>query len=267
MSFVRRVSLVVLGVVVAACGSDGGPPFAVTSTMVSHDKTQDVWVWAPDDDGPFPVVFGVPGSGGSARLDLETIATELATGGIVVFATDWQTDGDIEAAAQDLECGYRLTRTIAADHGGDLSQPITLVGFSLGASAGLLVGIESDLGPDGNYDECFAGMARPDAIVAIAGCHNMFDLPSFKGDWGNRDVELFLVSGSDDTACPTSETEYAEGILLADGYGVTRVEIQGAGHGQLVFRDQHNDWAPLSADDPLGQQTVAIILDAIEAAR
>jgi hypothetical protein len=259
------VGLVVV-LLVASCGSSESS-YEVTTTMVSDDTTQDTWVYAPDADGSWPVVFAVPGSGGKAK-DLEVLATELASHGVVVFATEWRTaSSNVSNFEQDVECGYRFSRTIADEYGGDLTQPVTFVGHSLGATAVLYHGHGAEYGPDGWYDECFEVIPRPDVVVAIAGCHKKFNYPVAVKEWGNPDAEVVLVSGSEDTDCTTTESEHAEVVLLSEGYDVTRVEIKGANHGEFIFRDVDNSGEPLPTDHPTSQETVTIIVDAIENAR
>ena len=71
------------------------------------------------------VLFGI--NAGSVRIGGQ---------GAVVFAptygTDITTQEGVDRAAVDAECGYRFARSIAAEYGGDLDQPVTFVGWSLG---------------------------------------------------------------------------------------------------------------------------------------
>ena len=60
-------------------------------------------------------------------------AKALASQGVVVFAADYRSTAP-EHWERDAECGYRYARSIAAEYGGDLDQPVTSVGFSLGAT-------------------------------------------------------------------------------------------------------------------------------------
>ena len=197
----KAILIGLLPMILVACGN---PSFEVTSTTVSDRTTQDVWVWAPDGDGSWPVVFAVHGSESKAK-DLEVLATELASHGVVVFAADTRTvPFNAPNYEQDVECGYRFSRTIADEYGGDLTQPVTFVGFSLGATAVLYHGHGAQFGPDGWYDECFEVTPRPDVVVAIAGCHKKFDYPVGAREWGNPDADVVLVSGSEDTDCPTT---------------------------------------------------------------
>lgn len=257
---------------------EGHGPYGVTTTMVSDKTTPDIWVYAPDSAGSWPVVYAIPGDGGDARRDLDVMATELARRGYVVFATDWDPTGSVESFEWQHECGYRFSREKAAEFGGDLDQPVTMVGFSAGTTAVLYHALgESEWGPDGRWspsvafavdgDECFSGAPRPDVLVGIAGCHTTNGFPSAVKAWENTDADYVFVTGSDDEICDTAQSETAASYLRRNGYDVTVIEIPDASHGELVFHDLNNDWAELPPDDPRGQQTVRIIIDTIDAAQ
>ena len=88
-----------------ACGADESSSDAsheVTRQVVSHETTQDILVFAPDE-GSWPVVFAMHGRGGSGE-DLAEIARRLAERGFVVFAPSYRT---IDTARGDLSvrCG------------------------------------------------------------------------------------------------------------------------------------------------------------------
>ena len=272
--------------VVTACGSEDRD-YGVLAEQVAKvgggDSTQDAFVWAPDADGDgaadvggsYPLVYMIPGSGGSAERDLDVVAHELARRGVVVFGADWRTlSGSVSDLEMDAECGYRLSRRIAADYGGDLSAPVTVAGFSMGATAALYVGInEEEWGPEGAYGECSPGEPRPDLVVALSGCHQNMQFPSGATSWGNREARWLLVAGSDDDVCPMSESEFAASLMSEQGYDVEVVEIEGAAHGGVVFHDIVDEpnvvdnWVTLPTDDPPGVETVDLILDAIESVR
>lgn len=161
--------------VLASCGEDTEDArFEVTSEIVSHETTQDMLVFAPDAEGPWPVIVAFHGIGGTAE-DMAETATRLAREGSVVFAPTYRSDitsqeGAIQTAV-DAECGYRFARSIAAEYGGDLNQPVTFIGWSLGASAALGIGLDEKIDPTGEFVSCFGQVPRPDIIVAISGCH------------------------------------------------------------------------------------------------
>lgn len=263
----KATALLALVLIFAACGSSPDSPLEVKSELLFHETAQSIWVWAPDAEGSWPVVFAVPGSSGKAQ-DLEVLATELAQRGVVVFGTDWRTTRGAPELQQDVECGYRFIRTVADQYGGDLTQPVTIAGFSMGATAAVNHGLGADYGPDGWYDVCFEGAPRPDVVVSLAGCHYN-GVPPSQGftEWGNFDANIVLVSGSDDTECRTEQSEFAEDVLETEGYQVKRFEVAGGNHGEFIFLDSDNNWQPVPVDHPTSQETVTIILDAIQEAR
>jgi acetyl esterase/lipase len=251
-------------------------PFEVTTTVVSHETTRDISVWAPDADGSWPIVYLIPAAG--IGQDLAEMATRLASGGTVVFAPDYRFGDSPLAQEQDLECGYRYTRTIAHEYGGDLDQPVTVVGDSNGASLALFGGLsEATYGPGGSYDVCFAGAPRADLIVPIAGCHyeyqgNKFPEPFVEAlvdstDVKNLDADLVLVVGEDDPTCQPWQSEDATEALQAAGYNARVVVVPGGDHGNMVFwRVVDGEWMT-APNDPIGKQVIQIILDAIDAAQ
>jgi acetyl esterase/lipase len=249
------------------------PPFEVLSEVVSHESTQDISVWAPDAEGSWPVVYALPGQGGGQ--DFAEIGKALASQGVVVFASDYRWDswitGRVQDVEKDAECGYRNIRSIAADYGGDLSLPVTFTGHSLGATLDLLGGLNNaKYGPDGSYDECFAGAPRPDIIVPLAGCYYEhegvkfgFDMSTFE----NPDADLVLVVGADDKVCEPWQSRDATAALQAAGYNAKLVEIDGANHLTVIFHDFiDGEWLTLP-DHPAGMAVVQTILDAIDDAR
>jgi fermentation-respiration switch protein FrsA (DUF1100 family) len=161
--------------VLASCAEDSSNAGSeVTSEVVSHGATPDMLVFPPDAEGPWPVIVAFHGIGGTGD-DMAEIASRLAREGSVVFAPTYRSDissqeGFIQAAV-DAECGYRFARSIAAEYGGDLDQPVTFVGWSLGATAALGIGLTEEIDPTGEFVSCFGQVPRPDIIVAISGCH------------------------------------------------------------------------------------------------
>ena len=243
--------------------------FEVTSEVVSHQTTQDILVFEPDAEGPWPVVLAMHGVGGEGQ-DMAEIATRLAQEGAVVFAptyhTDLSTEEGIQQAALDLECGYRFARSIAAEHGGDLDQPVTFVGWSLGATAALAIGLTEELDPTGEFVTCFSQVPRPDVIVAISGCHYEYEGKPTEFDtegWGNEEADVHLVAGEKDTTCAAWQSEDAEVDLRELGYDVDLVILEGANHYAPVFHDLVDGEWVVDADDPAGERTVDVIMDAI----
>lgn len=261
------------GLLAAACAdSDShGEGFDVTSQVVSHETTQDILVLAPDAEGPWPVVWAMHGVGGTGE-DMAETATRLAAEGFVVFSPTFRTDlntqeGSLEAVL-DAECGYRFARSIAAEHGGDLDQPVTFVGWSLGASFVLQGGLTEQIDPSGEIVSCFTEVPRADVIVAVSGCHYEFEGAQFDFDvsgWGNKDADVVLLAGNEDTICAAWQSEDATAELRSAGYNVDLVMLEGANHFAPIFHDLVDGEFVVVADDPAGEQTVEVILDTIAA--
>jgi dienelactone hydrolase len=266
------VAAVVLGASVAAACEDGGTDggYEVSSEVVSHEATQDVLVFAPEAEGPWPLVVAFHGIDGSAE-DMAEMATRLAREGHVVVAptyrTDITTEEGVNQTATDAECGYRFARSIAADYGADLDQPVTFVGWSLGASAALSIGLTEEIDPSGEFVSCFGQVARPDIVVAISGCHYEGGQLDFvdTAAWGNKEADLILLAGGQDAECPAWESEDATAELRTAGYDVDLVMLPGANHFAPVFHDLVGGEFVVAADDPVGERTVDVILDAIAA--
>ena len=262
-------------VVTAACGSGGaarhaspttGPPYAVSSGRIADSTTRDIQVWAPAGQGRWPVVYALPGISGH-RSDIDQLGPALAERGVVVFATDYNPTATNDEMARDLECGYRYIRSIAPHYGGDLTQPVTAVGYSAGAR---LVGglMAPAFGPTGDYDACFTGAPAPDVLVGINGCYYAYKnlTFAFSTDVGTKDVKLVVVTGQADDQCATWQSQKAAKALTAAGLDTTLVPIPGANHYTPIFHNyDHGKWIALP-QDPAGETTVRAILQAIHAA-
>lgn len=267
------VSVLVGGLLMSSCGGDSSSEdggFHVTSQVVSHEATMDMLVFAPDAEGRWPVIVAFHGIGGTGQ-DMAEIATRLAREGSVVFAPTYRTNittqEGIDRAAVDAECGYRFARSIAAEYGGDLDQPVTFVGWSLGASAALAIGLTEEIDPTGEFVSCFGQVPRPDIIVAISGCHyegGQLDFVDTEA-WGNKGADIFLLAGEKDTNCPPWETEDAAAEMRSAGYEVNLRTLDAADHFAPVFHDLQDGQFVVVANDPAGERTVEVILDAIAA--
>lgn len=275
----RRTTLLaeaVLGVVLlaAACrgdvGQEGGSE--VKSEVLSPEGTQGMLVFGPDGDGRWPVVLAMHGIDGEAE-DMAELATRLAREGVVVFAptyrTDVTTEEGREQAGMDLECAYRFARSVAAEHGGDLDRPVTFVGWSLGATGALALGLSEDLDPSGDLG-CFSPAPRPDVVVAISGCHYEWEgRPSDLIDvseLGNDAADVVLVAGEEDATCAAWQTEDMAAELRSAGYDLDLVLLEGADHPAPVFHEVVDGEWVVDPNDPAGERTVGLILNAIAAA-
>lgn len=260
MKYFKTVTLAafLLVLAVAACGG-GGPPYAVDEDEISGPGTNDMTVWYPDADGSWPVVYAIPGSGGSAQRDLDVLAGELASHGVVVVGTDFRNENDVE-------CGYRFAREVAGDYNGDITQPMTILGYSEGATGAIIHGLSDSFGPDSTLDVgCPPGVGRPEIIVSINGCHTQnTNIEGRVRFWINEDARILLISGAEDEICGTLQSEQAQTALQDGGYDASLVEIPNANHWQVVFHDlAYGNYSTLESDDPSGQATVEAILEAI----
>jgi dienelactone hydrolase len=266
-------AFVCAALVASACGSSDSRdrPFEVTSEVVSHKTTQDILVFAPDAEGSWPVISAMHGVGGTSE-DMAEIASRLASEGFVVFAptyrSDMTTQEGVFDAVRDAECGYRFARTIAADYGGDLDQPVTFMGWSLGASLVLEGGLTEEIDPSQEVVKCFTEVPRADVIVAISGCHYEFEGAQFDFDltgWENRDADVVLLAGEDDTICAAWQSEDAAAELRSAGFDVELVMLESADHFGPIFHELVDGDLVVAAEDPAGAQTVQVIVDAVAA--
>jgi dienelactone hydrolase len=274
MSVLRRrlaAIVVVPAVLLPACAADGSDDAVpVRSQVIAHESTRDVLVFEPDAEGAWPVVLAYHGIDGSAD-QMAVIGERLAAAGSVVFAPTYRTDlssqEGIDTAARDGECGYRFARSVAADHGGDLEQPITWVGWSLGALFAVEAGLREPLDPTGEGVPCFTEPPRPDVIVAVSGCYyesegRPFDLLE-PAAWANRDARIVVVAGEDDTRCPADQSERLTAELRARGYDVRYELLEGADHFAPVFHRLEGEEMVADPDAPAGQEVVRLVTEAM----
>ena len=243
--------------------SDGGDVYEVTTTVVSHETTQDIWVSAPEAEGPWPIIYALHGTGGTGDGLAET-AGELARHGYVVFSPTWRTE-------MDAECSYRYALTIADQYGGDPDLGITGIGHSLGAGVLLIGGLDdAAYAAGGTYDDCFDGGPRPSVLVPIAGCYYEYQDNEFAFDpvpFSGRDVDITLVVGNEDPECEPWQSQDATEKLESVGYDARLAEVDGGNHANVVFYEiVDGEWVT-APGDPIGEEVVEIILDAIEASR
>ena len=266
----RLVALFVALLLMApACGGGGRNAPAVTSHLISDPTMPDMRVLAPEGKGPWPVVVALHGVGGTGR-DMLALGTRLARAGNVVFLptynTDLSTAEGYTRASDDLSCSYQVARREAPAHGGDLTQPVTAVGWSLGADLAVL----GSLGPasDPSTGRCPGTAPRPDVVVALSGCFREFEgrpvtwFDDLTG-WTNKDASVRLVAGDADTTCPAEQTDEMAEALRGAGYDVTVTRLTSADHGAPIFHDQSGH---TRTRDAAGDRAVRIVLDAIRSA-
>src|SRR5262245_41102461 len=270
--FVQFAIVASLATVAVSCGGGGDDELTVTSQVVSDPATPDLRVLAPDGEGPWPVVVALHGFGGTGR-DMVELGTRLAKAGIVVFVptynTDLSTPEGLTRASDDVGCAYQMARRIAPEYGGDLSRPVTALGWSLGADVVVL----GALGPatDSGTGRCPGDLPRPDVVVALSGCYYEFegDPVTWFDDltgWTNKSADVHLVGGDNGSTCPASQTERLATSLRSEGYDAAVTRLGSADHGAPIFHDERDGRWEVITDDPAGEQAVDIIVDAITAA-
>lgn len=261
-------------------------PVVMTEGLAGPD-TQDIVVWAPDAEGPWPVVMFLAGWEGKGIHYAQT-AEMLAAQGVVVFAPDYRSKDiatpDWRNPYRDAECAYRHIRAVAPEYGGDVEQPITVGGHSLGASIAMAIVLyESQFGSADSFDRCPDQVPRPDQVVALAGCHfksgvdgSEFPFSPKAQGWTRFDAPIHLVVGSDDTVCEPWQSEDAATTLDVDGYkNVELTVIADADHFDVMFMGYRgdNEWHEPGGDwftkpnDPGGVAAVQAILNTIAANR
>jgi hypothetical protein len=205
------ILVLTLAALLAGCSGDD----EVTMTEVSHPDTKDRVVWSPGGDGPWPVVYALPGRSGLAQVDLDVLGPALAEQGVLVIATDYRTGDAVAYTDRDVECG----------------------------------------------------------IIALGSCHNNWlsdPLPAVEitRPFNDTDGTVLIVSGENDDVCPADQ-HVAPMLAVLDERGIeaTGEQVADASHQNLVLHEQANGGAALTAEDPVAQDTVTAILQAIEDAQ
>ena len=129
-----------------------------------------------------------------------------------------------------------------------------------------MLGLTDDVDPSGDLP-CYSQAPRPDVIVAISRCHyewegtpsDLIDVPSL----GNKDADVVLVAGEDDTNCPARRSEDLAAELRASGYDPDVVMLEEANHHAPVFHDLVDGEWVVVPDEPAGERTVRVVIDAI----
>ena len=262
-----RLAAVFIAVALAACGSltestaVPPPPYEVITHQVGDPTTQDISVWEPVAPGAWPVVYAVPGISGH-REDLDLLGPALAAQGAVVFASDYRATGTAAQVTRDLVCGYRYVYGVARQYGGDLTKPVTAVGYSNGAR--LVLGLRNPTAGPGR--RCSPSVPAPDVVVGINGCY--FDFQGTRFPFtplgpGDADATVVLVTGDQDAVCPSWQSERAARELSAAGVLTRLVPLLGADHFTPVFHDFVDGAWTTDPQSAAGVRTVQVIMRAI----
>ena len=239
------------------------PPYDVTSRVVSGPDTRDIVIWKPVGDGPWPVVYAIPGVSGD-KEDFDRLGPALAAHGAAVFATDYRAGGGFDQVAKDIVCGYRFVRSAAATYGGDPNAPVTTVGYSAGAAySGLVEARETS--PQGTYHVCPHPAPPPDVMVGMNGCYFQYqgNPVTFEASPPSGHTRLLLVAGGKDDVCPSWQSEKAARLLRHTGYDTTLLTLPAANHYTTVFHDVVDGTWVVAASSADGNATLDAVLKAM----
>jgi predicted esterase len=81
--------------------------------------------------------------------------------------------------------------------------------------------------------------------------------------WGNKDADIYLLAGDQDTTCPAWQSQNLASALRDAGYHVELVQLTGADHYAPIFHQVHNGQFQVVTDDAAGQRAVQVVLDVI----
>jgi acetyl esterase/lipase len=202
---------------------------------------------------------------------MDPFATRLARAGTVVFAPSYRSDlttpEGLQQATDDIVCSYRFVRTTAPRHGGDLTEPVTGLGWSLGASLAVLGGLSPETEPSPD-DPCPGDTTPPDVVVGISGCYYEYEGEPISwfddvSSLGNKGADFLLLAGDQDTTCPAWQSVRLASALRDAGYHVDLVRLTGADHYAPIFQEVRNGQLQAVANDPAGRRAVRAVLDAI----
>ena len=103
--------------------------------------------------------------------------------------------------------------------------------------------------------------------MPIAGCYYEYEGNTFQFDtspYSNEDAQIVMVVGSDDDVCEAWQSQDAAEALEVAGYDTDLIEVTDGDHANVVFYEiVDGEWIP-APDDPIGDEVVQIILDAID---
>ncbi len=266
---------IAIAVMTAGCGRDGAVTGAASTSVattptstttegagegletevttgISYSGSRKLDVYAPLDEGPWPVVVVVHGLS-VRRPTTAAISEELASKGAVVFNTEvaYMRGDRLEfpTAIEQEACAVRFARSHAADYGGDPSR-LVFVGHSAGALTGAVVALAGDE----FSGECAVteGSAMPTAFVGYEGpynwsadrTHSVHEFEAEPGMWdtvdpyahigGNPDLAIRLVHGDLlENELYEIAMEHSNDFLRAlqeAGYDAALVVVEGAGH-------------------------------------
>ena len=212
-----------------AAESDSPNGVSVTKDLVYADGTKlgrsfrwRLDVYAPTEDGDWPVVLLLPGQG-QRKETYDELPKTIAEQGVIVFVVDYPNmhprvasvskGKGLREMAETVACAVRCARARAPDLGSE-NPPVAISGFAVGAGVGSQVALlgdnvnsrweaytESRDGPRSQV-ECLVseGSTRVNALVGVAGIYDSF--LGLDGEYGRafiqeKDPELWeMLNGT-----------------------------------------------------------------------
>lgn len=216
---------------------DGAGAYEMTPALAYADDGL-LDVYRPTAEGPWPVVVFAPGQGATSEV-LQDFGKSYAENGAVAYLITMADDPPFLETVEDVACAVRYARATAPDHGGD-PEKLTLVGFSLGATAGVTAGLSGDNHTNGCVET--DASALPDAFVGYEGSYDWANLEHIEQDdpetWAaidpyahigeNPDLVVRLIHGVDERYGAVAE-EFQRALQGA-GYDVEVIFLDRASH-------------------------------------
>jgi len=213
---------------------------------IAYTTGQVMDVYAPVEDGAWPIVLIVHGAGYD-KLKLRGLAVAMSERGFVVGVPDYN-DVDPRKGIPELGCAARLIASRAEDYGADVERMVVL-SHSFGGYAGAALALSKDetLFPD---DTCTAQADIPTSIglVGISGFY-VVDSPVLppNTEFVNQHVTIRLTYGTDEDSSVYDEAKAFYDTLAATDHDVQLLGMYTDHAGALNV--------PLSSD-PDGYATV-----------
>lgn len=234
---------------------------ASTPQVAEYEMTSDLTyadgvlldVYHPTADGPRPVVVFAPGRW-AGKNAVGYFGSSYAESGAVAYVLTMSDDPPFLETVEDIACAVRYARATAGDYGGD-PDTVTLVGFSLGASAGAVAALSGDDHTAGCVET--DASALPHAFVGYEGPYDWahtdypLDLELLEQDdpvlWAaidpyahvgrNPDLIVRLIHGVDENFAwyevPPEVSEEFQQALAAAGHDAEVTLVDGASHSAV----------------------------------
>lgn len=255
-----RLASILACFVAVACSSGVTPPpppaheEPVVTRNIPYTSEMSLDVWAPAEEGSFPVVVALHG-GFSNKQSLQVLSGAIVAHGIVVFSPSWHSTAPtskevILTGYEDAACALRFARRHAAEYQGDPAR-IIVVGYSAGGALGATI----TLAGDDFSGDCLVeeGGALADGFVGLEGLYTILDsIPATVLDDMPEDtvklidpfdalarqpvreeVEFVLFAGDESEEYVDPSDKFLE-ALLSKGYSAQLTELTDCSHWEIV---------------------------------